>query len=31
VPDLEKEIRVETDTSEYTTGDVLSIKYKDNK
>jgi len=29
-PDLDKEIRVEADTSEYTTGGVLLIKCKDN-
>jgi len=28
---LNKEIRVEADTSEYTTGDVLSMRYKDDK
>jgi len=26
-PDLDKEFRVETDTSNYTTGEILSIKY----
>jgi len=31
VPDLDKEIRVEADASEYTTGEVLSMKYKNEK
>ena len=30
VPDLDKEFRIEIDTSNYTTGRVLSIKYLDN-
>jgi len=29
VPDLDKEFRIETDTSNYTTGEVLSMKYLD--
>ena len=31
VPDLDKEIRVEADTSEYAMGGVLSMRYEDNK
>jgi len=31
VPDLDKEMRVEADTLEYTTGEVLLIKYKNKK
>ena len=31
VLDLDKKMRVEADASEYTTGGVLSIRYKDNK
>ena len=31
VPDLDKEIRVEVDASEYATGRVLSIKCGDKK
>ena len=31
VLDLDKEIRVEADTSEYAIGGVLSIRYEDNK
>ena len=31
VPDLDKELRVEADTSNFATGGVLSIKCKDNK
>ena len=31
VPDLDKEMRVEADTSEYAIEGVLSIKYEDNK
>jgi len=31
VPDLDKEMRVEADASEYTTGRVLSIRCEDNK
>ena len=30
-PDLDKEIRVEADISEYATEGVLSMRYKDNK
>jgi len=30
-PDLDKEFRVEVDASNFTTGGVLSIKYKNNK
>jgi len=30
-PDLDKEMRVEADTSEYTTGGVLSMKCEDKK
>ena len=30
-PDLDKEFRVEVDASNFATGGVLSIKYKDNK
>ena len=30
-PDLDKEFRVEADASNFTTGGVLSIKYKNNK
>jgi len=30
-PDLDKEFRVEADTSNFATGGVLSIKCKDNK
>jgi len=30
-PDLDKEFRVEADTSNFATGEVLSIKYDDNK
>jgi len=29
VSDLDKEFRIETDTSNYTTGEVLSMKYLD--
>jgi len=29
--DLDKEMRVEADISEYTIGEVLSIRYKDDK
>ena len=29
-PDLDKEFRVEADALNYTTGEVLSIKYSDN-
>jgi len=29
--DLDKEMRVEADVSEYTTGGVLSMKYEDKK
>ena len=31
VPDLDREMRVETNVSEYTIGGVLSMKYKDEK
>jgi len=31
VPDLDKEMKVEADMSEYTTGGVLSMKYEDKK
>ena len=31
VPDLDKEFRVEADTSNFATGGMLSIKYEDNK
>jgi len=31
VPDLDKEIRVEADVSEYATEGVLSMRYEDNK
>jgi len=31
VPDLDKEMRVEADTSEYAIEGVLSIRYEDNK
>ena len=31
VPDIDKEFRVEADTSNFATGGVLSIKCKDNK
>jgi len=31
VPDLDKEMRVEADASEYTTGGVLSMRCKDEK
>ena len=31
VLDLDKEIKVETDVSEYTTERVLSMRYKDDK
>jgi len=31
VPDLDREFRVETDTPNFTTGEVLSIKGEDNK
>jgi len=30
-PDIDKEFRVEADTSNFATGGVLSIKYEDNK
>jgi len=30
-PDLDKEMRVEADASEYTTGGVLLMKYEDEK
>jgi len=30
-PDLDKEIRVEADASEYVTGGVLSMRFKDKK
>jgi len=30
-PDLDKEFQVEADTSNYTTGGVLSMKYSDEK
>jgi len=30
-PDLDKEMRVEADTSEYTIGGILSMKYEDEK
>jgi len=30
-PDLDKELRVEADASNYTTGGVLSMKYSDDK
>jgi len=30
-PDLNKELRVEADASNFATGGVLSIKYEDNK
>ena len=30
-PDLDKEMRVEADTSDFATGGVLSIKYEDEK
>jgi len=30
-PDLDKEMRVEADASEYATGGVLSMKYEDEK
>ena len=30
-PDLDKELRVKADASNFTTGGVLSIKYEDNK
>ena len=31
VPDLDKEMRVEVDALEYATGEVLSMRYEDNK
>jgi len=31
VPDLDKEIRVKTNASEYITEGILSIRYKDDK
>ena len=31
IPDINREIRVEVDASDYTTGGVLSTKYKDRK
>jgi len=31
VPDIDKEMRVEADASEYATGGVLSMKYEDEK
>jgi len=31
VSDLDKEMRVKADTSEYTIGEVLLMKYKDKK
>jgi len=31
VPDLDKEFRVEADTSNFAMGGILSIQYKDNK
>jgi len=31
VPDLDKELRVEVDASNFAIGGMLSIKYKDNK
>jgi len=30
-PDLDKEMRVEADTSDYATGEVLSVRYGDEK
>jgi len=30
-PDLDKKMRMEVDTSDYATGGVLSIEYKDGK
>ena len=31
IPDIDREIRVEVDASDYTTGGVLSTKYKNGK
>ena len=31
IPDLDKEIRVEADALDYAMGEVLSVKYKDEK
>ena len=31
IPDLDKEIRVEVDASDFATGGVLSMKYEDKK
>ena len=31
VPDLDRELRVEADTSEYATGGVLSVKCKNER
>jgi len=31
IPDLDKEMRVETNTSDYIIGGVLSVKYRDEK
>jgi len=31
IPDIDKEMRVEVDASDYVTGEVLSTKYKDGK
>ncbi len=31
VPDLDKKMRIEIDVSDYATGGILSIEYKDEK
>ena len=31
IPDIDREMRVEADTSDYATGGVLSTKYEDGK
>ena len=31
IPDIDREIRVEADASDYATGGVLSMKYEDGK
>jgi len=31
IPDIDREMRVEVNASDYTTGGVLSTKYKDEK
>jgi len=31
IPDIDREMRVEADSSDYTTGGVLSMKYEDGK